>query len=224
MHATLEVQITGPELICIEMIRVALSEESMVDRTRAIENVKYDVQASLIEMLFGLVRHVDIEDPRYIDSLAHVARTSRRRHDAAYELAQTSQKYEAKNERKLNVAEQIGKLVCLSILDGKFAGLHTEVGILQQVQNDARRYDISGAKDKDVLRKIWSTYRGVVHLGMAMDYCEDNSLDNINVLQLAEDYRRVLSEHSPKGTSKPYVSVGEQKKFRYVTVLRPPRS
>lgn len=220
----LEVHITEPELLCIEMIRVALSEENLTDRLRAIENVKYDVQVSAIERLFGFEKPVDTEDPRNFASLVYVAQTSGRRHDAAYELAQTAQRYEIKNERKLNVAEQIGKLVFLSISDRKFAGLHTEVGILQQVQNDARRYGISGAKDKDVLRKIWSTYRGVVHLGMAMDYCEDNPLDDVDVLQLAENYRRVLSEHCPKGTAKPYVSVGEQIKFLYVTVLRPPRS
>ncbi|WP_394152131.1 hypothetical protein [Loktanella salsilacus] len=214
----IEVAIYEPELLSVEMLRVALSEETLKERLRAIENVKYDVRASAVESLFSGDRHINLNDPRYSASLLHVAKTSSRSHDAGFEAAQTIQRYEKKNERKLNVAEQVGKLVVLSILDNKFAGLHTETGILQQVEIDARQHNISGAKDKDVLRKIWSTYRGVVHLGMALDFCEDNPQDGINVFSIAEEFRRALSENGPKGTTKPYVNPDDQIKFSYISI------
>ena len=214
----IEVAIYEPELLCVEMLRVALSEETLEARLRAIENVKYDVRTSAAESLFSGDRQINLNDPRYSASLLQVAKTSRRSHDAGFEAAQTIQRYEKKNERKLNVAEQIGNLVVLSILDKKFAGLHTETGILQQVETGARRHKIGGAKDKDVLRKICRTYRGVVHLGMALDFCEDNPQDEINVLYMAEEFRRVLSENGPKGTTKPYVNPDDQIKFSYISM------
>jgi hypothetical protein len=49
----IEVAIYEPELLCVEMLRVALSEETLEARLRAIENVKYDVRTSAVESLFS---------------------------------------------------------------------------------------------------------------------------------------------------------------------------
>ena len=113
----IEVTIYEPELLCIEMLRVALSEETPDARLRAIENVKYDVRTSAVESLFSGKRQVN-DDPRYIASLHQIAKTSGRSYEAAYELAQTTQRFETKNERKLNIAEHIGNVVLLSIYTG----------------------------------------------------------------------------------------------------------
>ena len=152
-----------------------------------------------------------------------MAETAGERHEAAFELSQTFNRYEDRNERKLNVAEQIGKLVWLSIQDKKFEGVQTNNGLLKQVQDDARKHDVSGAKDKDTVRKIWNTYRGVVHLGMAIDYCDESPDQNLNVLHVAERFRRDLSQSCPKGTSKPYVDPAEQISFLYISKLWGPR-
>jgi hypothetical protein len=211
----IEVLVNDLELMWIEMVRVALSEETVDARIRAIENVKFNVRAIPATSLSDDKRQMNSDDPRFVASLLQVAKTSQRMSDAAYEMAQTEQRYVAKNERKLNIAEQICKRVLLSIADEKFAGLHTEIGILQEVQDEARKHGTSGAKDKDVLRNIWSTYRGVVHLGVAMKFYEGNPEDEMKVLHLAEEFRQILSENCPKGTTKPYVSSGDQFKFTY---------
>jgi hypothetical protein len=82
---------------------------------------------------------------------------------------------------------------------------------------------VSGARDKDTLRKIWNSYRGVVHLGIAIDYCENHPAQNLHVFHLAELFRKTLSENCPKGTSKPYVDPGEQISFLYISTLSGPR-
>jgi integrase len=82
---------------------------------------------------------------------------------------------------------------------------------------------LSGAKDLDVLRAIWKTYRGVVHLGMAMDYCDEQPDSERNVLHVAETYRRGLSLFCPKGTKKPYVPVDDQITFLYLSYTSGPR-
>jgi hypothetical protein len=215
----IEVPINEPELLWIEMVRVALSEETVDARIRAIENVKFDAKASAAASLFDGKRKMNTDDPRYVASLLQMAKTSERSHDAAYEMAQTGQRYEDKNELRLNVAEQIGKLVCLSIADQKFAGLNTKIGIIQQVQYEARKLDMRGARDKDAVRRNWQTYKGVVHLGMAMDHLEDNSEDKTHVLHLAERFRRILSTNCPRGTTKPYVDPDVQIKFLYLSRL-----
>jgi hypothetical protein len=212
----IEVAIYEPELLCVEMLRVALSEETLEARLRAIENVKYDVRTSAAESLFSGKRQVN-DDPRYIASLHQIAKTSGRSYEAAYELAQTTQRFETKNERKLNIAEHIGNVVLLSIYTKKFQGVQTDDGILTQVQCDARKHNIYGGKNHDTLRDIWRTYRGVVHLGMAMAYCEDNPNADVNVLHLAEEYRRALSENCPKKAVDPYVDSSLQIKFTYKT-------
>lgn len=210
-------------MLSIELVRFALSEDSHEQRLRAIRNVKHDVVASLLSQLFE-AQAVKGPKPRIDTKFTQwVAETAGERHEAAFELSQTFNRYEDRNERKLNVAEQIGKLVWLSIQDKKFEGVQTNNGLLKQVQDDARKHDVSGAKDKDTVRKIWNTYRGVVHLGMAIDYCDESPDQNLNVLHVAERFRRDLSQSCPKGTSKPYVDPAEQISFLYISKLWGPR-
>lgn len=219
----LTITINEPQLLSIELFRLALSEDNSEQRLQAVRNVKHDVVASLLTQLFdGSV--LENADPE-IDAefMQWVAKTSGERHEAAYELAQTAKRYESKNERKLNVAEQIGSLVWLSIQDKTFRGVHSESGLLDHVQHQARNLGVSGARDKDTVRKIWNTYRGVVHLGMAIDYCDESADQNLNVLHVAERFRRDLCLNCPKGTSKPYVDPDEQVSFIYISKLWGPR-
>lgn len=211
--------INEPELISIGLIRVALSEVSVELREKAVKNVKLDVEAMQIELLLGRQNTDRASDSTYADFLGWVGKTSPQRHEAAIELAQQAGRYDGKNERKLNVAEHIGKLILLSIQDGKFEGVQVDGGILDQVRETAKKFNVTGAKDKDTVRKIWKTYRGVVHLGMAMDYCEKVPDQDENVLHLAERFRQGLSQNCPKGTSKPYVDPDEQTSFVYLSTI-----
>ena len=219
----LTIHINEPQLLYIELVRLALSEDNQEQRLRAIRNVKHDVVAALLDEIFQGQAvegpHTEI-DPTFIK---WAAKTASERHEATIELSQTINRYEFKNERKLNVAEQAGKLAWLSIQDKKFEGVHTYNGLLQQVQDDARKHDVSGAKDKDTLRKTWKMYRGVVHLGMAIDYCDESTDQNLNVLHVAEMFRSDLSQNCPKGTTKPYVDPAEQISFLYISNLWGPR-
>jgi hypothetical protein len=219
----LTININGPQLKSIELVRLALSEESHEQRLLAIKTVKHDVVASLLSQLFD-AQAVEGRKPK-IDKnfMQWVAETAGERHEAAFELSQIGKRYEDKNEKKLNVAEQIGKLVWLSIQDNKFEGVQTDNGLLHQVQVQARKFNISGARDKDTVRKIWNTYRGIVHLGMAIDYCDESPDQNLNILYIAERYRRDLSQNCPKGTSEPYVDPNEQISFLYISRLWGPR-
>jgi len=155
-------------------------------------------------------------DPANSESLQWVAMTAGQRTEAAFELSKTSKRYEAKNERKLNIAEHIGHLILLSIKDEKFEGVQARGGILEQVRGVARAEKISGARDKDVIREVWNTYRDVVHLDLALDYCEGNPEQGSNVLHLAEEFRRCLSENCPRGTKVPYVDPAAQISFLYI--------
>lgn len=86
-------------------------------------------------------------------------------------------------------------------------------GILEQVRVEAKALGIRGGVDKDTVRNIWNCYRGVVHLGMAMDSCEDNPNSGWHVLHLAEDRQNALSGNCPRGTEKPYVDSDCQLSF-----------
>jgi len=101
--------------------------------------------------------------------------------------------------------------------------VQTKTGILNQLTSAGRDHGIKGAKDKDVVRKSWGTYRGIVHLGMAMDFCEDQKVSTGEVLFVAEQIRRVLSGSCPNGTSEPYVSRQEQISFVYKSNIWGPR-
>lgn len=219
----LTMPINQPELFSIEIFRIALSEATLELRKKAILSVKNDVLASRIEKLNDTYGSGWMTKPENAEFVQWIASSSVQRHQAAYELMEISRRYDDKNERKLNIAEHIGKLIWDTIQDGKFEGVQTDNGVLQQVRDEARAAKVSGARDKDTVRKIWNSYRGVVHLGMAIDYCEKNSNQNLNVLHLAELFRKKLSENCPKGTSKPYVDPSKQISFLYISMLTGPR-
>jgi hypothetical protein len=217
------ITINEPQLLSIELFRLALSEDNSEQRLRAVRNVKHDVVASLLAQLFDS-NALDGADPKVdAEFMQWVAKTTSERNDAAYELAQTAKRYEGRNERKMNIAEQIGNLVWLSIQDKTFRGVQTESGLLDHVRHQARDLGVSGGRDKDTVRKIWSTYRGVVHLGMAIDYCDESPDQNLNVLHVSERFRRDLCLNCPKGTSKPYVHPDEKVSFLYISKLWGPR-
>lgn len=217
----IEIPINQPELLSIDLMRIALSEPSDGERQEAIKSIKLDIEASHLKALSTKFGALWTQDPKNAALVQWVAATTHERHEAAVQLSQIGERYDAKNERKLNIAEHIGMLIWLSIQDGRFEGLHTRGGILEQVSDDAREFKVTGAKDKDTLRKIWNSYRGVVHLGMAINHCEDNPSQNI--LHLAERFRRSLCENFPKGTSKPYVNQSIQFSFPYKSKLWGPR-
>lgn len=211
------------ELGAIELIRVALSEPSQELRLRGILNAKHDVSATRIEQLAGVFGDEWASHPANASFVQWVAKTSAQRHEAAIELMQLGQRYERRNERKLNVAEQIGELIWRSIASGEFRGVQTDTGILTQVREIAKDAHVSGGRDKDTLREIWNDYRGVVHLGMAITDCENNPELNMNVLHLAEFYRRALSENCPKSQTEPYVDPAAQISFIYLSRCWGPR-
>ncbi|WIY24193.1 hypothetical protein [Parasedimentitalea psychrophila] len=190
---------------------------------QAIKNVKHDVVAWQIDMLSGEHGTCWTSDPNNAEFVQWVAKSSAQRHEASFEFLQTTRRYEDKNNDKLNIAEHFGELIWLSIQDKNFEGVQTDRGILQQVRDDAKESGVRGARDRDTLREIWGTYRGVVHLGRAIDLCENYSGQKWDVLDLAELFRKGLSENYPKGTSQPYVSPDDQISFVYLSKLSGPR-
>ena len=218
-----KISINEPELQYIELFRVALSEGTDELRQQAILNVKYEVLAKRLEVLGTVNGQHWTEDPLNAELTQWMSKTLPEIQAAAIDFVETGRRYKQRNERKLNVAEHIGRLIWHSIQDGKLEGVQTVTGILAQVRDKARECGINGAKDKDTLRKIWNTYRGVVHLGMAIDFCEEFADPRPNVLIVAEQIQRTLSQTGPKGRSKPYVDAGEQLSFVYLSKLWGPR-
>lgn len=219
----LTVSINEPELLSIDLLRIALSETTAELREKVMANAKHEVVALRLESLSHSLGTNWMSDPKHAEFVQWIAKTSSERHEASYEFSQTARRFEDRTERKLNVAEQIGKLIWPSIQDGKFEGVQTDEGILKQVRDVALENEVSGAKDLDVLRAIWKTYRGVVHLGMAMDYCDEQPDPELNVLHVAETYRRDLSLFCPRGTKKPYVRGDDQIMFLYLSKTSGPR-
>lgn len=219
----IEVTINEFDLQFIELFRVALSEGTMDLREQAIKNVKHDVVAGRIDLLIQQQSPKWRSDPANSEFLQGVVMTAAQRTEAAFEFSETGKRYEAKNNHKLKIAEHIGRMIFLSIKDEKFAGVHARGGILEQVRDSAKTKKISGARDKDVIREVWKTYRGVVHLGMALEYCEDNPKQDLNTLHLAKEFRRCLSENCPMGTKVPYVDPKAQISFLYISKLWGPR-
>ncbi|MES2432899.1 MAG: hypothetical protein V4586_03640 [Pseudomonadota bacterium] len=217
------VSINEPELASIEYIRIALSEPTPELREKALAYAKHEVVALRLEGLMGNLGTGWMSDPQNAEFVLWIAKSSSERHEASYEFLRTARRYEDLNERKLNVAEHIGKLIWHSIQDKKFRGLHTPGGILEQVRDEAQKHKISGARDVDTLRDIWARYRGIVHLGMAIDYCDEHPDYAQNVLYVAENYRHGLSHFCPKGTQKPYVAEAEQTLFCYYSMTSGPR-
>lgn len=211
------------ELKFIELFRVALSAPTHKERLLAVRGVRHEVIASRLQEINknpgpDWVYH---EDNRGL--VSWVAATAGAREDAAYEFSRFRQAYDHKNERRLNVAEQIGNMICLSIYEGRFEGVQTLGGILHQVSVQGKENGISGARDKDTVRKAWRDYRDVVHLGMALNFCEERSAPLEHVVAVAEHFRRVLSQSCPKGTKKPYVEAERQFYFVYESDVYGPR-
>jgi hypothetical protein len=218
-----QVHINEPQFRVIQLIRAALSENSTDQRLEAIKNVKQDRVSDLLEQLPANEQYDWTADPLNGDLVRWAAKTSAKRSEASYEVSRMIQRYEKIKERRLNVAEQIGMQVWLSITNEKFEGVHSPGGIFEQISDEARRSNVYGAKDMDTIREIWNMYRGVVHLGMALDHCEDYPEQNWHVLHLAEVFRKGLSEFCPRGTSEPYVDSSQQISFLYISSIYGPR-
>jgi len=217
------VSINEIELKFIERFRVALSAPTHTERLTAIRGAKYEVIAGRLHEFSRNpgVEWVKHEDNRELADWA--AAFAGEKEDAVYEFQRVYEAYGQKNERRLNIAEQIGKMIYLSIVDGKFEGVQTETGILYQVSVQGRELGAPGARDKDTLRKIWNEYRGVVHLGAAMDICEEESLSSDDIIRYSECIRKALSIACPRGTKKPYVNPDEQISFVYESRIWGPR-
>ena len=217
------VSINEQELFFLELFRIALSAETHAERLSAIRHVKHSVIAARLQNLAENPGPGWIKDPENKDLVEWAAVTAPERDEAIYEFSRVSRDYEDRNERRLNIAEHVGNMIGLSIEDGKFEGVQTNSGILYQLTEVGKEHNVRGAKDKDTVRKSWGCYRSVVHLGMAMDICENLSASSAEVLLMAEHIRRRLSETCPKGTSKPYVPPEEQISFVYKSCIYGPR-
>lgn len=212
----IEIHLNEPELLSLELFRVALSEPTEEARLHAIEVMRHEVSGLSLES-FPIFKKGDGQQQNSPDFAHWVAETSADRREAAHQYADIVQRYQKKNERKLNVAEYIGKHVWQTIQEQGYQGVQVPGGILEEVRNVARELGVTGAKDEDTVRKIWKSYRGVVHLGMAMDFCEDHPRSGLHVLHVAERIRQGLSKNCPKGTSKPYIEPSEQISFLYIS-------
>lgn len=206
----MQVRLNEPQCAALGLFRMALSEATAADRLSAIEVMRHEVVSMGLES-FPITQ---ASSPKFV---RWAATTAQPRYEAAHAFHEIAQRYNSKNERQLKIAEYIGKKVWDSIETGKFQGVQVAGGLLEQTSEYAREMGVRGAKDLDVLRKIWKRYRGVVHLGMAMDYVEEHPETRVHVLHLAERIRLGLSTNCPKGTSIPYVDPQEQISFLYVS-------
>ena len=211
-----EIHLNEPELLSLELFRVALSEPSPKARLRAVEVMRQEVISMGLEN-FPILKKGAGQKKNHPNFVQWVAETAADRCDAARDYVGIFQRYQKINEKKLNVAEYIGKHVWQTIQEQKFQGVQVAGGILEQVRDVARELDVSGARDENTVRNIWKRYRGVVHLGMAMDYWEDHPSSEMHILHVAEKIRQGLSESCPKGTSKPYVDPSDQISFLYIS-------
>lgn len=207
----------------IEMFRFALSETTHEARMGAIRMVRHDVTANRLNELLQSAEYRRRASPEDYSFLRWAAETASLRHEAAIGLMDLETRFQAGQQRKLNVAEEIGIRVFHSVREGEFKGIQVYGGILERVRDDAKQEGVHGARDFDTLRGIWKTYRGVVHFGMAITYLEDNPDQPWDVLELAEKFRSVLSSNCPKGTRQPYVRASEQIKFHYLSRVWGPR-
>lgn len=219
----LKVSVNEVESFYLELFRMALSAEDHAARVEALRYVKHVVVAERLKELAESEGAGWTNEPDNQSLVTWTAQTAAERDDAIYEFSRVSRTYEDRNERRLNIAEHAGKLIYNSILEGRRQGVQTPSGILYQVTLAGREHGISGARDKDTVRKSWGAYRGIVHLGIAIDFCEDQLDQPEEVLFVAERIRRVLSEFCPKGTSEPYVPPEEQISFIYESCTWGPR-
>lgn len=217
------VPIDGPEGNWPEMFRVALSEPDHDARLCAIRAVRHEVAFYSLRELFSSRCYTECVSSSDYNFLKWAAETAMIRHEAMLQFAEVANRYESSNERRLNVAEEIGFTIFESVKDEKFRGVHTPGGILEQVREKSQKEKVHGGKDIDTLRTVWKTYCGVVHLGMAITYLEEHSVQHFHFLQLAEFFRELLSTSCPKSTKAPYVLASKQIKFLYLSSLKGPR-
>ena len=217
------VSINELELLHIELFRMALSAETLKDRLEAIENVKHGVNAARLQVISETEGPDWIKDPANEELVAWVAGTAPARDAAIYEFSRLTRRYEETHERRLNVAEHVGKLIELSIAEGKFEGVQTRTGLLHQLTNDGRKYSIPGARDMDTVRSSWGVYRGIVHLGIAMDHFGELPSYPPEMLFQAELIRLKLSQNCARSTTTPYVSPEEQISFVFKSEIWGPR-
>ena len=194
------IAINEAEYKFIEIFRVALSERSHPERLKAIGMVRHDVTANRLARLFSSQEYILGAGPKDYEFLKWAAETASVRHESMVDLMEVDQRFQGSNQRKLNIAEHIGRSVVHSIQQGEFRGVQVKGGILDLVREEAKKESVYGGRDKDTLREIWKTYRGVVHLGMAITYLEENPTQLWHVLELADFFRGMLGEKCPKGT------------------------
>lgn len=217
------VPLSPMELQYAWMFRIALSEPDHAARMQALELVRHDVTADELALVLASEDYRLQEDPPGYPFVKWVAETEAVRHEAIVAFQQVAQRYEKKNEQKLNVAEVVGSTIIEDIKAGTFRGVHPSGGIFEDVRDIAKAQKIHGARDKDVVRKLWKSYRGVVHFGMALSQLEENPDDGGTVLEWAELIRKALSENCPRGQKEPYVPPAEQTKFVLGSMLKGPR-
>ena len=215
--------INEEEAFFLESFRVALSAETMEERLKAIRCVKHDVIGVRLSNLSDGWSSGWEKDPENRELVEWAAQTAGERSDAIYEFSQVARRYDDKTELRLNIAEQVGEMIWLSIIDGEFKGVQTKDGILYQVTQIARKNAVTGAKDHDKVRERWGQYRGVVHLGMAMNICEERAASPADALLMAEHFHFCLLRECPKGQTKPYVPLEEQISFVYGATTYGPR-
>jgi len=212
------ISLDGAQQTSINLYRMALSEESQEQRLRAIEVVTHDVVARQVALFTSDKGKGWMSEPRYSEFSQLVMRSADERYESAMEFGQILRRYEEENDRSLYVAELVGMHVLISIKEGSLHGIHASGGIFDQVRLHARENEIPGARTKAALLKCWRTYRGVVHLGVAMRLCGANPEQGHEVLTVAEGIRQELSSRGPGNRSDPYVDQKEQISFVAKTI------
>ena len=182
----LTVSVNEVEGLFLEQLRIALSAEDHESRVAALRCLKHVVIADRLRALTDSEGVDWASEPENQTLAIWTAQTAADRDEAIHEFSRIARTYDDRNERRLNIAEHTGKLVYLSILEGKREGVQTPAGILYRVTLAGREYGVSGARDKDTVRRSWGAYRGIVHLGIAMDYFEDQTVPSHQVLFTAE--------------------------------------
>jgi hypothetical protein len=211
------------ELAYIGDFRAALSEPDHQARVQAIRAVRHFVTANRLADLFASDKYATAAGPNDYPFVRWAAETAIFRLEAMEDLSEANLRYAGGNERKLNVAEEIGLTIFSSVKDARFWGIHTSGGILEQVREKAKEAEASGGRDTDTLRKAWNCYRGVVHFGMAITYLAENPDQHWHPILVADFFQEILSTSCPKGTHKPYVPASEQIKFVYGSRAQGPR-
>ncbi len=211
----LTVYIDELDLTSLEYYRAALSEVTFDGRKKAISDFSKQMELWQLKGLTNSVlwrSQVLSTSPEFLRQMASETPVGS---EGAVAFSQCVSRFNSGQGRKLRIAEQIGLEIWKSIEAGKFRGLHSKTGILDTVSHKARKLGFPGARDLNVLRKIWMTYRGVVHLGVARTFCKEKGLDNTSLLEVAEGIRRLLSTQCPKGTKTSYVDEDDQISFVY---------